>query len=112
MAYANGLRIKILNVEEVLWTVNMYDTKSGEAPNTTFTDLESPEGAVHIFVVDNDEDKLSPIKAKQAEVKFLSTAGVNLTSFIPSEDDRWYVEIIKGVDEMKFKGFLIPLRFI
>lgn len=103
--YLLGFQIEWLNVEEIPCLVNIYDTESGEGV-TTFTALEGADDVAHVFVIDNDESKFTPIRAKQMELKFLSTATENLTSFIDSSDNRWLVEYyVNGA--LKFKGFLV-----
>jgi hypothetical protein len=105
MSYLLGYKMQFTNVEETIVTVNIYDTLSGEG-ETVFTEIEGAEDPCHISVTDNEEEKFTPIKAKQAEIKFLSTTETNLSSFSTPEDRRWYVEIFLG-DVIQFKGFLI-----
>lgn len=106
MPYQFAYQLQFKNVEDVVVTANIYDTLSPRG-TTVFTPITGADDPLHIFVVDNDENKFSPIKALQAEIKFLSTAAINLNSFIgTSEDNRWYVEILLG-SNIVFKGFLI-----
>jgi hypothetical protein len=104
--YNEGIRIKYKSVENVAWAVHIYDTLSGPAAEATFTDVEGADTPANRFIVDNNERKESPIKAIQWEFKFLSTTTVNLNTFITPEDNRWYVEVLRGED-VKFRGFLV-----
>lgn len=103
--YLFGYQIKFKNVENQTVLVNIYDTNSGEG-TTVFTQLQGAKDPCHIFIVDNNEEKFTPIRAKQAEIKFNSTRDTNLSTFIAAEDNRWYVEILVG-GNVKFKGYLI-----
>jgi hypothetical protein len=105
MAYLLGYQMQWVNVEDVTVQVNIYDTLSGTG-TTTFTQLEGADDPCHIFIVDNNESKFTPIRAKQAEIRFNSTVTENLNTFISAEDNRWYVEILVG-DVVKFRGFLV-----
>jgi hypothetical protein len=105
MAYLLGYQLQFTNVEEVTVQVNIYDTLSGTG-TTTFTQLEGSDDPCHIFIVDNNESKFTPIRAKQAEIRFISTATENLNTFISAEDNRWFVEILVG-GLVKFRGFLV-----
>jgi hypothetical protein len=105
MAYLLGFQMQWLNQEDAIETVNIYDRESGTG-TTTFTQLEGADDPCHIFIVDNNESKFTPIRAKQAEIKFNSTATENLNTFIGSNDNRWEVEKLTGT-EVKFRGFLV-----
>lgn len=61
-----------------------------------------------IEVVDNNEDKFTPIRAKQAIIQFLSNTseGQSMTTFSDSSDNRWKV-IIDVDGEIIFIGFLM-----
>jgi hypothetical protein len=61
-----------------------------------------------ISVINNEEDKFSPIRAKQAVIQFVSDINQfeDVTTFSDSPDNRWYVEITAD-EEFIFKGFLM-----
>lgn len=103
--YKQGLQLLYRNTEDVLCTTNIYNTLSG-AGDAVFTPLTGADDALHFFTLDNDESKFSPIKAKQAEIRFVSTSAINLTTFIGSSDNQWYVESFTG-DVLQFRGFLV-----
>jgi hypothetical protein len=84
--------------------MNIYDVLSGEG-TTTFTEVEAGDEP-KLIVSNNEEKKQATIKTKQLEVKFISTADVNLRTFVVDEDDRWYVEYFVG-SLLKFVGFLV-----
>jgi hypothetical protein len=69
----------------------------------------------HITTIDNDEDKFTPIRAKQATIQFLADNNFNLNTFAAnSEDSRWFVEAyiedsVNPLVSVKylFQGFLV-----
>lgn len=61
-----------------------------------------------LSVIDNSEDKFTVIKALQLEINFLSTNTVNMGTFAEGDDNRYYVEVTYGVEQLKiFKGHLV-----
>lgn len=105
MPYLQAYQLQYTNTENVLCKANLYNTASGLG-TTVFTQIEGTESAVSLFTVNNDEDKFSPIRALQCEIKFLSTATINLNTFIGTSDNQWYVELIIG-PQVVFKGFAV-----
>lgn len=61
---------------------------------------------LHISVIDNDEDKFTPIRSKQAEIKIKTGNGIDINTFCEGEDQRYYVEIFID-DLIIFRGFLM-----
>lgn len=105
MPYSQAYQLQFLNREESLVVANIYDTESAEG-TTVFTQLTGADDPLHLFVVDNEESKFTPIRAKQAEIKFISTQDVNLTSFISGNDNRWQVDVLVN-NQVQFRGFLV-----
>jgi hypothetical protein len=81
--------------------ITLYITdKPNEEINMTTTDpvvidLQPAGSPVVLSVVDNDEDKASVIRAKQAVLTFLSESSLTLDAFATNQayDDRYYVTI-------------------
>lgn len=57
-------------------------------------------------VIDNDEDKFTPIKSKQVEIQIHSSNTVDISKFAQGGDNRFYVEIDTQTEGIIFKGFL------
>jgi hypothetical protein len=99
----NTYTLSFTNIEDAVCEVVIYDTASSGSANV---DLEGAETPLVINVVDNDADKFTPIKAKEAVIQFISTETENVSLFSSGDDNRWYVEI--SVDgSFIFKGFLL-----
>ncbi len=59
-----------------------------------------------IELIDNDKDKFTPIKARQANIEILTENGIDIVTFTSGNDLRWFVEIT--IDEtVLFRGFLV-----
>jgi len=71
-----------------------------------FIPLEMTGDPLHISVIDNNEDKFTPIRGKQAEIKIFTGSGIDINTFCEGDDGRWYVEIFVD-DLIIFRGFLI-----
>jgi len=92
--------------------INIWDTLTQSPtplPDIQEHNLMAAGDPLHIRVIDNDEDKFTPIRAKEAEIKFLSDQWYNLSTFaLNSEDDRWLVEItVEDTGEYLFYGHLV-----
>lgn len=96
------------NVEEEVITIYIADKLSIKTGfwETNYIDIEPAGDPFHLSTIDNEESKLSPIKATQATLRFLSTNQVNLNTFIDGTDDRWKVNIVAGNSDI-FSGFLV-----
>lgn len=69
-------------------------------------DLEMAEPPIKISIVDNDEDKFTPIRSKQAEIQIFSSNTIDISTFAEGGDNRYYVEIETFAEGIIFKGFL------
>ena len=77
------------------------DTSGGEL------DIEMAENPVTIRVVDNNEDKFTPIRSKSAEIRIHTTPNVNIMTFGGGGDNQYKVQIcINAVDNIIFEGWL------
>jgi hypothetical protein len=78
-------------------TVYIYDTETSipDEDDPEIIELEPAANPMTISVVDNAEDKLTPVKGKQAIIRFLSNSAANqdFSTFADSSDKRWLVEI-------------------
>lgn len=101
----------VANVE-----VNIIRGPGGTAGENTITieDISEPSiiplsmtgDPLHISTIDNNEDKFTPIRSKQAEIKIFTGNGLDINTFCEGDDGRFYVEIF--VDNLIiFRGFLI-----
>lgn len=90
--------------------VNIFDTEhiieDSETPNVI--SLQADANPLVIKVINNDEDKFSPIRAKQATIQFKSALNQfqDATTFADSSDNRWKVEITAD-GTMIFTGYLM-----
>lgn len=63
-----------------------------------------------VSVVDNDTDKFTPIKSKQAVIEVLSGNGIDINTFAVGSDNLWIVTAYfdpEGDNKTIFKGFLV-----
>lgn len=106
MPWSTAYRMQFYNVEGANVTVYIYDTTSLVGPPDSYIDLEGSGDPFHLFTVNNDEDLFAPIRALQAEIRFLSTDTTNVSSFFTNDDNRWQVEAyVESV--CVFIGFLL-----
>jgi hypothetical protein len=73
------------------------------------TDIELilDDDPVRISVIDNDEDKFTPIRSKQAEIRLHTDNQININTFTGGGDNRYYVEIaINSLSSVIFSGWL------
>ncbi len=69
--------------------------------------LDMAENPVGISIIDNDENKFSPIRAKRAEIVVHTSPEVNITTFSGGGDNDYYVEIsVNGEENIVFSGWL------
>lgn len=68
-----------------------------------------PAKPLVISCTNDEEDKQSPFRTKQATIQFFSQTGINLTTFQTGEDDEFFVEIYQNSDKAQniFKGYLV-----
>lgn len=69
-------------------------------------DLEMAEPPVKISIVDNDEDKFTPIRSKRADIQIFSSNTIDISTFAQGGDNRYLVEIQTTAEGIIFRGFL------
>lgn len=73
--------------------------------DTQTEEIEMAETPVKISVIDNNEDKFTPIRAKQAEIQIFSSNSISISTFATGGDNRWKVTIYSNFVPV-FIGFL------
>lgn len=94
---------------EQLVIVSIYDQETliADDADPQIVPLSMSGDPVRISVIDNDEDKFTPIRSKQADIRVLTDNEIDITRFADGGDNRYYVEIAIGTTtEIIFKGFL------
>jgi hypothetical protein len=90
--------------------VNIYDTENiiPDVDTPVVISLLAAANPLVISIINNDQDKFSPIRAKQAVITFESDINdfQDITTFADSSDNRWYVEATADGQAI-FKGFLM-----
>lgn len=90
--------------------VNIYDTETliDDADTPVVIPLLAAANPLVIKIINNDEDKFSPIRAKQAVIQFISDSPAfeDVTTFSDSSDNRWYV-LITADGTTVFVGYLM-----
>jgi hypothetical protein len=111
MGYTRQFTVSFKNVEDNQVTATITDLSSFVADiDTSVYDLRSiagnyPESPIVISVIDNDEDKYTPIRALQAKVKFFSSNLASLYTFL-GVDQNWFCDITCDGEQV-FYGFLV-----
>lgn len=90
--------------------VDIKDTETliDDADTPVIIPLTPSGNPLVIKIINNDRDKFSPIRAKQAVIQFMSdrAAFQDVTTFSDSSDNRWKVEITADANPV-FYGFLM-----
>ncbi len=91
--------------------VDIYDTSVliDDAADPEVIELTPYGSPLVISVINNDRDKFSPIRAKQATIRFLSNRGENkgAYTFADKPDNNWLVRVTNNTPETIFEGFLM-----
>jgi len=82
-------------------------TEDFEISLAQLVDLDPAGDPLHLKTIDNDEDKYTPIKAKQVVIKFLSDANYNMSIFADGPEDRFKVTVYIE-SQIIFFGFSTP----
>lgn len=100
-------QVRYRNTENQIVEANIFDQYTYEpGREIEYRPLKASGEPVRLECIDNEEDKFTPIMAKQCIIEFNSSSQHNAQMFAMGEDNRWYVEVkIEG--EIKFKGFLV-----
>lgn len=95
-----------INVANVAGTLGVDGVQFEDITVAAIIPLTMTGDPLHISTIDNNEDKFTPIRSKQAEIKIFTGAGIDINTFCEGDDGRFYVEIF--VDTLiMFRGFLI-----
>lgn len=94
------------NVNTIL-DADIWDMESGDTDlNPIVIQLEGADIPVEVSWVDNEEDKFTPTRAREAVLRFNSTAQYNLNTFAEGTDTRWFVRVYKRTGQTLFVGYL------
>jgi hypothetical protein len=103
------LRYKDQITEEVI-RVNICKTSTFDPGATTVTVALEGYGSkpFGVSVIDNNRDKLTPIRAKEAKITLLPSSDYTAATFATGPDNEWFVEAyVESTSYYLFKGFLI-----
>jgi len=106
--YNTAYQIAFKDTDDKLWEANIYDTTTYNAllSDQSFIKLKGGADPVHVSTLDEEEEKFTVIKAKQASIIFKSTEQYDLNTFADGEDDRWKAEIYFA-SQLVFVGYLV-----
>jgi hypothetical protein len=72
----------------------------------TIIPLEMDGDPLHISTIDNDEDKFTPIRSKQAQIRVNTSNSIDINTFCEGTDDQFLVDIYVD-DLLIFIGYLM-----
>ena len=110
MAYQEIYRLQWTSFEGVDMIVHISDTTSGTTVTPNYHDLPLGEGSpLVIKIVDADDNKFTPIRAKQAIIRFLADTNYSMQTFMFGETNRWKVEVYVDsiANDPIFSGYLV-----
>jgi hypothetical protein len=89
--------------------VTIYKKSSFAGSGTpVITELVAGSEPFVVSVVDNDKNKFTPIRGKQATLVFKPQDGITANTFSSGPDDEWIVEaVVVSTGFFLFKGFLV-----
>lgn len=100
-------QVRFKNFEEQIVTANIFDQSTYEEGRTIeYRPLKPSGDPVRLECLDADENKFTPIRAKQCIISFNSSSQIDLNTFAEGHDNRWYVEV-SIESQLIFKGFLV-----
>ncbi len=73
---------------------------------TVIIPLEMDGDPLHIQVIDDDEDKFTPVRGKRAITRIHTRADIDVDTFCEGDDERFLKEVYVD-DKIIFRGFLI-----
>jgi len=93
------------------WDYSILVASDSGAPRYEFAaaetiELELAETPVTISVIDNAEDKFTPVKSKQAEIQIHSSDAIGIETFADGGDNRFFVIIETQAEGVIFMGWL------
>lgn len=90
-----------LSQKVIIRIADLYD------PSEDIVDISLADNPVLIRLVDNSEDKFTPIRSKSCEIRLHTTPNINLLTFGTGGDNQFSVEVsIDNVENYVFKGWL------
>lgn len=99
-----------VTIPAMAMVVDILDTETliDDADTPVVFDLTPTGSPLIIRIINNDRDKFSPIRAKQATIQFISDKSQfqDVTTFTDSSDNRWSVQITADGNPV-FYGFLM-----
>ncbi|MFL5786660.1 MAG: hypothetical protein ACJ748_01290, partial [Flavisolibacter sp.] len=107
MPYTIAYNITTSGLEPNL-NVSIYDTTTfvGGGGSQTYIQLTGAERPFSLAAIDNNRDKHTPIRAKQATIQFISGLA-SASTFSIGDDNRWYVEAVLNSGDVCFRGYLV-----
>lgn len=105
-------RLQFENICGRLVTTEIADTEVliADDADADFIDLDPGGDPCRLRTADDNEDKFTPIKAKQLITQFLSTSDYDMSTFADGPDDRFRVTT-KVDSQIVFEGFLAMDEF-
>lgn len=98
------------NIPPMAMVIDIKDTETliPDADTPVIISLTPSGSPLVIKIINNDRDKFSPIRAKQAVIQFMSNKAAfqDVTTFSDSSDNRWKVDITADGNPV-FYGFLM-----
>lgn len=96
----------VLNVSVGTGDIGVEDVTFEDVSQPVIIPLDMDGDPLHISVIDDNEDKFTPIRGKQAEIKVHTNSVIDIDTFCEGDDERFLVEIFVD-DLIIFRGFLI-----
>lgn len=105
-------RLEVKNIQGDITRCDISDnaTLIPDDETPSIVTLKADGDPLHISVIDNDEDKLTPIRAKQATIQFHTDGTNSISTFADGADNRFTVDITFDPDAAAitmFNGFLV-----
>lgn len=106
--YNTVYRGQFYNTEEVVITVDIYDTRSGVvAEPTNIIELDMAENPCTLESVDNDEDKFSAIiRSLRAVVNIFSSDTIGIETFVDGGDTSFFGHVYTEDNIELLRGFV------
>lgn len=88
--------------------ISPTDNLIDDADTPTIVNMQPSGSPLVISTVDNSEDKLTPIRGKQAEIRVKTDSLINMGLFSAGPDNLWYVKITnQTAADTIFLGYLV-----
>lgn len=105
-------RINFQNFDNDYVRIDIADTtvQIADADDPQVALMTGTGNPLHIRVIDNNEDKLTTIRAKQATIEFRSDVNFHIGTFADGPDNRFEVTCYlnpSSINQVFFRGFLV-----